>query len=425
MMSESEEDFKARAHIADARHSTIIQLAHGIAPADDSVLEQMSVGIDFITDFWRDKYLREYISAGGSKIKFITGQSGSGKTHLLHLLSNLARKEHFVTVSFSAKEVWLHDFKEIYLEILRQSDVLKILEDCSRKVINEMGFDWQDIPQGKVFIDYLGELGLADGITRREIRLQLKTLFLDNPLLDNNFALACSLICGGILGHPFLEQQSRQLLLSFLHGDSNVKLSSLRPLGLSASRITKFNARHMLRSLSEIIRLSGHAGLFITIDDVDILLDGSALNPMHYTKMKRDDTYESLRQLIDDIDSLHNIMFIFAFERALIDNENSGMKSYQALWMRVQNEIVSGKLNRFGDLLDLDSAASQMYDAEAIVQMSRKLARIVNSIDIDAQTINPEQVDEILQLAKTGGISIPRLVNRSTLGNIEGEKAHV
>ena len=104
MMSESEEDFKARAHIADARHSTIIQLAHGIAPADDSVLEQMSVGIDFITDFWRDKYLREYISAGGSKIKFITGQRGSGKTHLLHLLSNLPERNISLLFRFLRKK---------------------------------------------------------------------------------------------------------------------------------------------------------------------------------------------------------------------------------------------------------------------------------------------------------------------------------
>jgi hypothetical protein len=288
-----------------------------------------------------------------------------------------------------------------------------------------MGFDYRQIPQGMTFIDYLGGQGLADGITRREIRLQLKTLFLDNPLLDNSFALACSLICGGILGHPFLENQSRQLLIAYLNGDKSLKLSSLRPLGLSPTRITKFNARHMLRSLSEVVRLSGHTGLCITVDNLEVLTDTSSLNPMHYTKMRRDDTYESIRQLIDDIDNFHTILFVFAFNRSLLDNDTSGVKSYQALWMRIQNEIVGSRLNRFSDILDLDAVASQIYTPEILIQMSSNLTKVVNSLDISARTIDSQKAEEIVKLAKLGGISIPRLVNQATLKSTEGDLTHV
>ena len=411
--------------VVDKDHSTIVRLAHGEAPQSERIIDELSVGIDFITDFWRDKYLREFIPSGGSKIKFITGQPGSGKTHALYLLSAIARKENYITVAFSAKEIWLHDFKEVYLEILRQSDLPRLLERCGHTVIEAMGFDHHDIPPGMTFIDFLGQKGLADGLTRREIRLQLKSMFLDNPLLDNNFALACSLICGGILGHPFLENQSRQLLLSWLDGDKSIKVAALRPLGLAPTRITKFNARHMLRSLAEVVRLSGHSGLFVTIDNLEVLLDRSSINPMHYTKMKRDDTYESIRQLIDDIDSFHNIMFVFAFERSLLDNDNSGIKSYQALWMRIQNEIVGSRINRFGDIMDLDSIASQLYTPQMLVEMSQKLVKVVNSIDIDAMTIDNAKACEIVKLAKLGGISIPRLVNQATLQAAGGDPQHV
>ena len=51
-----------------ASHATFIQLAHGQAPFDESILAQLSVGLDSLTDFWRDRYLREYIPAYGSKI---------------------------------------------------------------------------------------------------------------------------------------------------------------------------------------------------------------------------------------------------------------------------------------------------------------------------------------------------------------------
>ena len=35
---------------------------------------------------------------------------------------------------------------------------------------------------------------------------------------------------------------------------------------------------------------------------------------------------------------MKNIMFVFAFERELLDHDSAGLKSYQALWMRIQNE---------------------------------------------------------------------------------------
>lgn len=52
--------------------------------------------------------------------------------------------------------------------------------------------------------------------------------------------------------------------------------------------------------------------------------------------------YSGLFVTIDDIDSMKYLMFVYAFDRELLDNENSGLKSYQALWMRIQNEIVGG-----------------------------------------------------------------------------------
>lgn len=404
----------------DQHNSTIVRLTQGEAPEGDSLLAQLSVGTDFIGDFLRDRYLREFLPAGGSKIKFLTGQPGSGKTHTLHMISMMARQEGFVTIRFSARNTWLHDFKEIYLEILRQSDLDALLASCSRIIIESLGFDPNDIPEGTTFIDYLGQRGQGDALTRREIRLQLRKLFMDNKILDNNFALACSLLCGGMLGHPFLENQSRMTLLGWLHGDKSIKLAALRPLGLSASRVTKFNARHMLRSLSEVVRFSGHKGLLVCIDNLEVLVDKSSLNPMHYTKMKRDDTYESFRQLIDDIDNFRNIMFLMAFDKALLDNENTGIKSYQALWMRIQNEITSDRINRFSDILDLDAVALQVYSPQMLVEMSRKLAQVVNGIEVQAQPIDERKAMEVLRMARLGGASIPRLVNRMTMETTGG-----
>lgn len=377
--------------------------SYGSLPA-----EQLTDGIGFLADFWREKYLQEYIRNGGSKIKFVTGRTGSGKTHFLRLMMAVAREEHYKTVWFSAKDIWMHDFKEIYVEIFHQCDLLSCLEAASGNLIREMGYDPQDIPAGMKFIDYLSQNGEGDAVTKREIRAQLRRFFLENPMMDNNFALACSMLTGSILGYPILEEQNQELLLSWLEGDRSIKLSQLRALDFYPSRITKYNARHMLRSLAEVVRMGGFSGLFIAIDNMEILTSRSSLEAVHYTKMKREDTYESIRQLIDDIDSMKNIMFVYAFDRELIDNENAGLKSYQALWMRIQNEIVGERFNRFTDMVDLDRLAAQEYSPEVIVAISKSLADL--RLNRTAEPLTEEQAQEIVSQARTGAVGIPRLI---------------
>ncbi len=375
---------------------------------EDDFGEQLLCGVDFLTDFWQEKYLQEYIRDGGSKIKFITGRPGSGKTHFLKLMTAVADKENYKTAQFSAKEIWLHDFKDIYVEIFRQCDVMACLEAVSRHVIQQMGFECEKIPEGMRFIDYLSQIDSVDAITKREIRTLLRKTFLDNPLMDNNFALACSMLTGSILGYPVLEEQNKELLLAWLEGDRSIKLSQLRALDFYPSRITKYNARHMLRSLAELVRMGGHPGLFVTIDDMEILTSRSSLETIHYTKVKREDTYESIRQLIDDIDSMKNIMFVYAFDRELLDNENAGIKSYQALWMRIQNEIVGERFNRFADMIDMDRLAAQEYTPEVIVAMSESIAGTQNSTLV--RPLNLESAEQVIERAHTGAVGIPQLI---------------
>lgn len=373
-----------------------------------------AIGINFLSDFLTEKYIQEYIKYGGSKIKFVTGCTGSGKTYLLRLMCGKADGYGYRHVYFSARNIWLHDFKEIYLEILRQCKLMECLKGCAEKLIENMGYDPAEIPAGQAFIDYLAQKNMSDAINRREIRTQLKEMFLDNPLLDNNFALACSMLTGSILGYPILEEQNKELLLGWLSGDRTVKLIQLRSLGMSPARITKYNARHMLRSLAEVIRMGGFSGLFIAIDDMEMLVSKSSLEEIHYTKMKREDTYESLRELIDDIDSLHNIMFMCAFDRILLDDENAGIKSYQALWMRIQNEVSGKRFNRFSDMLDLDLLAFQEYTPETIIALSKAFADTMQSQSI--LPVDEEKARKILSRAHLGGTGVPELVRKATIG---------
>ena len=65
-------------------------LKKGLAPGRGELLREISCGVNFLTDFLAAHYLERYIPEGGSKIKFVTGHKGAGKTHLLQLLEEAA-----------------------------------------------------------------------------------------------------------------------------------------------------------------------------------------------------------------------------------------------------------------------------------------------------------------------------------------------
>ena len=376
------------------------------AAGPNCVTEQLSVGIGFLSDFWSKHYLAEYIPHGGSKIKFVTGRAGSGKTHLLNLLTLRADELGYITVSISAREFMLHDFREIYLEILRHVDLDALLENCAQRVLRELIPNADERPAGMSVSDFLISQRQMDVITRGELRDLIRRFFLNNPALDNNFGLCCAQLVGDLLGLATCEEETKDFLLRWIHGDKTLKNAMLRSMGMAAYGITKFNARHMLRSLCWLVSFGGKPGILVCVDHLETILNLSGLDEMKYTSARRTNTYEIIRQLIDDIDSMKNILFVFAFNRELMDNEKIGLPSYSALWMRIQNEIVSPRFNAFTDIANLDKLAEQEYTADTLVEITRRVAELVPEM----MALFPEVSAEALWRRNGLGSLIPETV---------------
>ncbi|MDR1604745.1 MAG: ATP-binding protein [Gracilibacteraceae bacterium] len=390
-------------------------LAAGLPPEDDALLTELSVGVDFITDFWLEQYLDNYIALGGSKMKFLTGDAGSGKTHCLRLFLAGAARRGYKTVLLSTRTTWLHDFRELYAAVLAAVDLPGSLARYADAIVREMGYAPEDFAPEETLADFLSRTGRFSPLTRREIREQIADLFLNNPRIDNNFALACSALTGGLLGYPALEPQNRSLLLDWLGGEK-VRMAALRKLGLTAGRITKHNARHMLRSLAEVLHSAGHAGLIVGVDDMDIFVRPAEPNILHYTKLRREDAYESIRELIDEIDTLSHLMLVFSFERRLLDDERIGLKSYQALWMRIQNEIDSDCFNRFADIIDLDRLARLVYTPETLVEISRRLAAHLTAAGLPASPVDETAAAALKNGPAVNCAGLPRKLHWLTCG---------
>ena len=127
--------------------------------------------------------------------------------------------------------------------------------------------------------------------------------------------------------------------------------------------------------------------------------------------------------MIDDVDTFRNLFIVFAFNSELLDNDRAGIKSYQALWLRMQNEIVSARFNPFSSLIDMDEANNEYLNAANLIEMSRKFASIANGLDFHIDPIDGSKVEEIIKNAKYGSNALPYLVNIATLGLVPGNNS--
>jgi len=401
------------------REEGLRRLLEGKAPDNQALMREVTVGADSLTDFLSEQYLKTYIPQGGSKIKFVTGRPGSGKTHIAQTLLAEAENQGFLTVSFSARTVWLHDFREIYLEILKHVDLDSLMEGCAQHVLRELIPNADERPEGMPIADFLISQRQLDVITRGELRDLIRKYFLNNPALDNNFGLCCAQLAGDILGLATCEEETKSFLLKWIHGDRTLKNVMLRSMGMAAYGITKYNARHMLRSLCWLVSFSGRPGILVCVDHLETVLNLSGLDEMKYTSARRTNTYEIIRQLIDDIDSMKNILFVFAFNRVLMDHEKIGLPSYSALWMRIQNEIVSPRFNAFTDIANLDKLAEQEYTAETLTEITRRAAELTPEL----MTLFPDVSAEALWRRNGLGGLIPTTVPSEWPREITREEA--
>ena len=397
------------------RKGTMVELQRGRTPnGNKEILRTLTVGLDKVSSFLRKEYFASYIKKGGSKIKFLMGKKGSGKTHLLALMAMEAEEEGFLSISLDAQSILLSDMTNLYLALYKAIDFDDIISRISQSIMISLGYDY-DRNEGKSALAWLSDRGEQSAIVRQELRSEVRKTITSNKELDHNFAQILSLKVSEKLGILTLDEELESLSEDWLNVEKSVKVAKLRSFGLAGYKINKTNARRLLKSLGEMVHLAGYSGLFVSFDNLQNIVSNSSLEEVKYTKMKRDDAYEVIRQLIDDIDVFRYFFLILSFDRILVDHEKWGMKSYQALWLRVQNEIVSGRVNLYNDLLDLDKINPVILVPEAVMEMSRRLTELFRSENFSAHEVTEKEAETILKESRYGSVSIPLLTNQYTL----------
>ena len=360
----------------------IQRLINGSPPLDDELLTAMTIGREKWLDRMRSHYLEKYILNCGSKVKVLTGEQGTGKTHLLRCVLSDAKSLEYATVYLSARDCKLNDLASLYRAIIEQIDKEELVTGLCRNVASKFSkfispekYDPSELfVTNSHFLDTYPTRDEREKVILQEVISLIKEVDLSSSFKTFIYRVTRSRMItdpASNIGIP----------LDWLSG-RDVALRERKALSLF-DKLDRYNARDWLNSLIQLLKLSGKKGLIIAIDDLEVITQKSLSSGKFFSKLLIMDVYELIRQLIDDTEVLAHCLFLFAGDSAVIKDSVRGLKSYDALWIRLQTGLSkSDKFNAFADLVDIDQhLRSQGNDFS--LRVGENLREILDGVRID------------------------------------------
>ncbi len=337
-----------------ARH--IIEVLGSFGTPPSRGIQHFNVGNRSLLDALDEYYFSSYLQDGGAAYKMVVGDYGSGKSHFLYCLRDVAWARNFAVakVDLSPVETPYNDQKKVY-------------EAVASNLI------WHETEEA--ISDETGLLRFLEGTLTRIVGGNLSLETLTNPLyrglvdtlemtpVDSPAYQAAVLATFDAL----VREQEERLgaLTRWLMGESTSPADTkiLREVGVTG-KINKPNAFRMLRSLCQVIRALSYSGLILLFDEVDRMasVGGRA------EKLATD----TLREVIDRTrEDLPGAMFVYAVPPQFI---NDVVPKYPALQQRVRAPGRFSRVNHFSPLINLDHL--DMDEDDLMLAIGEKLIPI-------------------------------------------------
>jgi hypothetical protein len=266
------------------RDELIDALRRGTVPMQS--LDLLAVGLERFSGTLEEEL--EAVKAGGAKFKAVRGEYGTGKTFFSRWMAERARQIGFATseVQISETETPLHRLETVYRRLMERLGTPDKLSGAFRNILDGWFFTLEE--------DVLAEGGISPSD-------QGQLLERSNALMEKRLAAvthSAPMFAVALRGyHTALATGDTAMadgIAAWLAGQPNVAASSKRQVGVKGD-IDHFGAMSFLQGLLTVLRDSGHAGLYLVLDEVETI--------QRVRGDMRDKSLNALRQLIDDIDS--------------------------------------------------------------------------------------------------------------------------
>ncbi|MEV6965205.1 BREX system ATP-binding protein BrxD [Hamadaea sp. NPDC051192] len=267
---------------ARRRRDIIDALRRGAVPTNG--LDVLAVGLDRFTAAVDEDLDR--VAAGGSVLKAIRGEYGSGKTFFTRWLAERAKRRGFAAseVQISETETPLHRMETVYRRLAEHLSTEQFPPSALRPVLDGWMFALEEdvLSSGAAAEDDAAALDKAVGdlLERRLAEISRSTPAFAAALRAYRRAAATG------------DQATADGLAAWLAGQPHVAASIRRYAGVKGD-LDHFGALSFLQGLLTVLRDAGHPGLIVVLDEVETL--------QRVRSDARDKALNALRQLVDEV----------------------------------------------------------------------------------------------------------------------------
>lgn len=311
---------------------------------------------DYVSFLDRD-YLHGYLEGGGAALKFVVAPDDGSATAFMERFATAADGAGFAVAKVDAAETRVHLLEQVFFAVARQVDWDGLATVATRAALASAGYPATD---GRVALDGLAShYRVEPGELKRDVDRELQDSVHRDYAMVQEFRTAMLRLCQAQLRSGQVVDAEHAAVLDWLRGE--LRQISVLKSALIFRRIGRDNARHLLFSLAHWLAVNDRAGLAVVLD---IRRLGFARRPSpeerqghYYTKAALLDAYEVLRQLVDNTDEMANCIVVVVGAPAFLSGTPRGLDAYQALKLRIFDEVRDlNRDNPFSSLVRLGAA---------------------------------------------------------------------
>jgi hypothetical protein len=290
--------------------------------------------------FLDQEYLRGYIDNGGAAVKFAVAPDDSAADSFADQVREAARRAGYVVATVDAVSTRVQLMDQVFFDVARQLDWDGLAAATARVAVAAAGYPAQS--GSSLSIDSLAAHHRVDARElKRDVDRELQRRVQHDYAMVPEFRTAMLRLCQAQLRTGQVAEAEHAAVLEWLRGELR-QISALKS-ALIFRRIGRHNARPLLFSLAHWLTVNDHAGLVLILD---VRRLGFARRPSpderkghYYAKAAVLDAYEVFRQLVDNTDELASSLVVVVASPALLADNGRGIDAYQALKLRIFDEV--------------------------------------------------------------------------------------
>jgi P-loop Domain of unknown function (DUF2791) len=315
------------------------------------------IPVDDYVAFLDREYVRGYLDEGGAATKFVVPLDDRSAADFMESFAAVAQSAGFDVAKVDAVDTRVHLLEQVFFAVARQVDWDALAIVATRRALAAAGYP---APDGRMALDALAShYGVDARELKRDVDRQLQEQVHRDYAMVQEFRTAMLRLCQAQLHSGQVVDAEHAAVLDWLRGDLR-QISALRS-ALIFRRIGRHNARQLLFSLAHWLAVNERAGLALLVDIRRLSL---ARRPgpddrhgHYYTKSTLLDAYEVFRQLVDNTDEMANCIVMVVAAPAFLSDSFRGLDAYQALKLRIFDEVRDvNRDNPFSSLVRLGAA---------------------------------------------------------------------